>query len=104
MLYLQTNFFKAPNDIFGIGLDPKSIATYLYLVRLGNNAAYIYPSEDCIAEQIGVSKPTVESAIKKLEEKGLIIVSRKRQGRKRKYANHYTILPPTKYDPDMEIQ
>lgn len=85
----EGGFFKAPNDIFEIGLDPYQIAVYLYLTRCGNNADAAYPAKGTIAEKCGMSVRKVDSVVNELESMGLVRVQRKNG-----VANIYIITDP----------
>lgn len=90
---LEKNYFKAPNDVFEVGLDPYEGMVYLYLTRCANNST-AYPSYPVIAEHCGMSERTVKSVVKRLEQKNLIRVTRRRTQRDKSLVNNYEILLP----------
>jgi DNA-binding MarR family transcriptional regulator len=103
MLDLQTNFFKAPNDIFEHYLNRYELLVYLYLCRCANNCKYAYPSENMIMEKCFIrKKKNVTDAIKSLEQKGLIKVIRNRRSFFKSSVNNYEVFSPTKFEPEME--
>ena len=52
------------------------IAVYNYLASLANTDQYCYPSQARIGEVLGYSRTTINRAIKRLEEHGLILVDK----------------------------
>jgi predicted transcriptional regulator len=66
------NFFMGSYEIFELGLKPKEIAVYCCLLRYCNQDGSCYPSRRLIAEKCSIDKKTVDSALKTLEELGLI--------------------------------
>jgi DNA-binding MarR family transcriptional regulator len=99
---LEKNYFKAPNDVFEVGLDPYEGMVYLYLTRCANNST-AFPSFPTIAEHCGMSERTAKSVVKRLEQKNLIRVKRNRLRWNRSLVNNYEIMLPQKYIPDMEL-
>jgi len=53
-------------------LDVYAKAVYSYLSSLAGDKSVCYPSQDLISEELGISKPTIVRALKRLEELGLI--------------------------------
>ena len=67
------NFFIVPNQIFELGLKPKELTVYCCLLMHRNkNTDNCFPSRRLIAYECCIDKKTVDSALKKLESRGLI--------------------------------
>jgi hypothetical protein len=103
LLDLQTNFFKAPNDIFEIYLNRYELLVYLYLARCANNTKTAFPKEETIMEKCNIRrKNNVSNAIKSLEEKKLLKVTRVKLRWNKSAVNNYEVFEPVKFKPDME--
>ncbi len=67
------NFFIVPNQIFELGLKPKELVIYCCLLRHSDkNIGNCFPSRRLIADEYGMDKKTVDSALKELESRGLV--------------------------------
>ena len=65
-------FFKLPNDVFRIQLDAYEFKLYAYLVCRAGARGECWPSIPTMSEQLGMSKTTVQSRLKNLEDRGFI--------------------------------
>ena len=63
-------FFKLPNDIFRMKLDPYAFKVYAYLVCCAGACRECWPSIPTMSEKLGIAKATVQSRLKELEERG----------------------------------
>ena len=96
------NYFKVPNEVFDVGLEPLAIVIYCYLLRVEDRKDFTcYPSYKTIGKHVGLSKNTVAKYVRSLEEKGFIRTEESRitrkDGMKRNGSLHYTILPPQNF-------
>lgn len=87
----ESGFFKAPNDLFEIGLNIYQIGVYSYLVRCSNNNKSAFPSYTTIASKCGISKRKAISTVSELEEMGLL-KKRQRAGEGRNQSNTYRVV------------
>ena len=71
------NFFLIPNGIFKERLKPKEFIVYCYLKFRSDYSFSCFPSRKLIAKECCISLPTLDSALKGLEDKGFISVSRR---------------------------
>jgi predicted transcriptional regulator len=69
---MEVPYYQIPNEIHELGLKCIEISVYCYLARCANNGKTAFPSLDTISEKAGTSKTSVQRAIKKLENMGLI--------------------------------
>ena len=93
------NFFSLPNEIFLLGLSPGELAVYCYLRRCENQQTHqCWPSYKTIGEAVGMCTNTVSRYVKKLEERGLIVVEptkvTTKAGVTRNGTLQFTLLPP----------
>ena len=88
-------FFKLPNDVFRIKLDPYAFKVYAYLVSCAGSKGECWPSIPTMSEQLGIAKATVQSRLKELEERGFIEIENKsglsKNGKPRTFNNHYIV-------------
>lgn len=75
---------------YGPQIGPTGIAIYNVLALHANGNREAWPSNARMAEMLGITVPTVRSAIQRLEESGLITVLR-RQKDGVNLSNHYTL-------------
>lgn len=68
----KNNFFLVPNKAHLSGLKPKVQVVFFWLTTYMNSKNTCFPSRKTLAENAGLSLKTVDSALKKLEELGLI--------------------------------
>lgn len=93
------NFFSLPNGIFLLGLSPGELSVYCYLRRCENQKTHqCWPSYKTIGEAVGMCANTVSRYVKKLEERGLIVVEptkvTTKAGVTRNGTLQFTLLPP----------
>lgn len=74
---IEGGYFRAPNNVFKVGLNPNEIAVYLYIVRCYNNNEYAFPSFKTIAANCGMSPSSAFRTVKNLEEMKLIRKTRR---------------------------
>jgi len=68
---IHTNFYKLPIKIYELGLSSNELAVLTYLFSLSGYRR-VHPSRETIASKIGLSKRTVDKAIKLLVKKGFL--------------------------------
>lgn len=72
-LNADRDYFKTPNCLFSLGLDPGEIAVYSYLLRCEDRKSFTcYPSFRTIGKAVGLSRNTVQKYVSSLENRGLI--------------------------------
>lgn len=85
------NFFMVANRIFNFKLKPRDFIVYCCLLRHGDKNGVCFPSRKLIANECQIDMKTVDTAIKNLEEAGLL----KKEQRCRKdgtnTSNRYTL-------------
>lgn len=70
------HFFKIPNRIFDVGLDPFAFMIYCYLVRRAGNAGECWPSYERMHVDLGISTSTIQDRIAYLKKRKLITISK----------------------------
>ncbi|MGN1329546.1 MAG: helix-turn-helix domain-containing protein [Eubacterium sp.] len=88
---ISGNYFVIPNDIFEHDLKPRDIAVYCYLKKCAGVSKTCFPSERNISKKCNISTVTVATAIKALDDAGLIDVMHRYDGNAQ-LSNLYTIL------------
>ncbi|MFC1965710.1 helix-turn-helix domain-containing protein [Chloroflexota bacterium] len=79
-MILEKEFFQAPNAVFDnpdLGLNRYDRMVYLYLCRCSNQGADAFPGYGGIARKCGISRATARRAVKRLEDKDFIKVTRR---------------------------
>ena len=66
------NFFILPNEIFEMKIPPSAFFVFCFLVRCKNKEGRCFPSIQTISKAVNISKSTVCSSLKWLEENNLI--------------------------------
>jgi predicted transcriptional regulator len=72
----KRNFFMVDNGIFDerLKLEPLDKLTYICLLRYAdNNSKECFPAMQTVANDIGITRQRVNTAIKRLEEKKLVV-------------------------------
>ena len=92
------NYFPLPNEIYQLGLSPRAIAVYGYLLSIEDRQTYeAYASYNTIGNATRMSANTVSKYVAELEERSLIRTERTtvttKDGRKRNGRLLYHILP-----------
>jgi biotin operon repressor len=96
----ETGFFQTPNEIFDReDLNSNEKICYLYLCRCADNSKKAFPSHEVIGNKTGTSKSTAKRAVKSLEEKGYIVVTRRKVDNTKNLTNLYTIIHPKSATP-----
>lgn len=90
--YRKSCFFLTPNKIFDEGLKPREFIVYSYLLRCGDTKMQSFPSRKNIAEKCSISVPTVDIALKNLEDNGFISITHRNDPTNGNHLSHlYTI-------------
>ena len=93
---IAEKFFKAPNAIFVLGLDPYEVAVYCYLLSCAGAKGECWPSVGTIAHTLSISENTVMKRLELLIEKRLITKTATshvtKSGKPRTSNNRYRIL------------
>lgn len=94
----QANYFTLPNDIYLLGLKPREIAVYSFLLRCENRETHqCYPSYKTIGNATGMGETTVQKSVRGLEDKCLIYTEpttvTTKDGKTRNGSLLYTIRP-----------
>ena len=66
------NFFILPNNIFEMNIPPSAFFVFCFLVRCKNKEWRCFPSIQTISKAVNISKSTVCSSVKWLEQNNLI--------------------------------
>ena len=67
------NYFSLPNEVYMLGLKPRELAVYSFLLRCENRETYqCHPSYKTIGNATGMGTTTVQTAVRGLEDKCLI--------------------------------
>jgi DNA-binding Lrp family transcriptional regulator len=66
-------------DTLAADMKPFALAVYVYLCRRANDAQEAWPSQRTIAEDLGINRGTVRSAVKQLSDMGMIRVEVERK-------------------------
>jgi len=87
-------FVKVPNiDLKAQGLEMKDLVVYAYLKKHYNYVTKeAFPSFSTLAQESGISKPTVMKCVDRLEQAGYISIT------KQKKVNHYTFSEVNKFE------
>lgn len=91
---METNYFKASNDVFKVGLNGNQGFVYLYLTRCANNSTAAFPSLNNIAKNCGISRPTVIKTLNELENVGLLKKVKRWTKETGNQSNVYTVINP----------
>ena len=71
------NFFCVPNSIFKEKLKPKEFIVFCYLKYRSDYDFICFPSRKLMAKECRMSLPTLDSALKGLEDKCIVHVIRR---------------------------
>lgn len=66
-----------------LGLDASALAVYVGLSAYASSDRQAYPSIRRLARDLGCSPTTIQSALKRLEKSGAVIISRRFVGKER---------------------
>lgn len=84
-------FFRLPNEIFNLRLDPFSFEIYAYLVCCAGSRGECWPSIETMHRKLGISISTIQDRIRYLKKRKFISISK--QTRRGIYKNNvYTLL------------
>ena len=92
------NYFPLPNEIYQLGLSPRAIAVYGYLLSIEDRQTYeAYASYNTIGNATQMSANTVSKYVAELEERQLIRTEHTtittQDGRRRNGCLRYHLLP-----------
>jgi hypothetical protein len=93
-MILEREFFQAPNAVFDnldLGLSRYDRIVYLYLCRCSNQGADAFPGYGGIARKCGISRTTARRAVKSLEGKEFITVTRRPKSNRGNESNLYQV-------------
>jgi len=68
---INSNFYKTPFKIYSLKLNSKELLVLGFLFSLADNKT-IHPSKKTIALKIGISRKTVDIAVRSLVKKGYL--------------------------------
>ena len=87
-------FVTVPNiDLQKLGLEMTDVLIYAYLKKHYNNITKdSFPSFQCLADESGISKPTVMKCVDRLQQAGYVTITRIRK------VNHYTFSDINKFE------
>lgn len=91
---LRNKFYQVDNELFTVyaaEIGINAFAVYNALACMANTDQKCFPGMQHLADKLGVSRPVILQAIKKLEENGLIHVERERG-----FQHLYTLLQVSK--------
>jgi len=87
-------FTQVPNFLLK---DPKVSANakvvYSILLSYAWNNAYVFPGQERMGEDIGLSQPTIARAVSELKRQGWLEIQRRGQGKTNIYVLKYRITP-----------
>jgi len=79
-------FTQVPNAILKSGdISAGAKLVYALLLSYAWHNDYCFPGQDRLAEDIGISRQSVNTHVKELERKGFVKIERKGQGRANLY-------------------
>jgi DNA-binding MarR family transcriptional regulator len=85
-------FTQVPNFILNnpeLSFAAKVVYAKLLSYAWDNNR--VFPGQDTMAEEVGTSQPTVARAINELQQRGLLAITRRGQGKTNLYVLKYTV-------------
>lgn len=84
-------FFRLPNNIFDLKLDPIQFMLYAYLVSCSGSKGYCWPSQKTISAKTGIGATSVQEHLKVLAKRQMVSISKHRNAGGRPN-NEYTLL------------
>ncbi len=84
-------FFRLPNNIFDLRLNPIQFMLYAYLLCCAGSKTYCWPSQKTISSKTGIGTTSVQDHLKILVKRQIIGIS-KRHSRSGHWNNEYTLL------------
>ena len=84
-------FFRLPNNIFDLKLDPIQFMLYAYPVSCAGSKGYCWPSQKTIAARTGIGATSVQEHLKVLAKQQMVSISKHRNAGGRPN-NEYTLL------------
>ena len=88
---MDVPYFQVPNTIFCVNLTKYELLALVYLCRCNNNGKTAFPSYKTIAKNCSISRNKAIDAIRSLERKELIRVTR-RPGNGKNNSNLYAAV------------
>ncbi|WP_051217475.1 helix-turn-helix domain-containing protein [Paenibacillus assamensis] len=96
MKKIKKGYFKSPNDIFEIGLNPYQLSVYLYLTRCSNNSTTAFPSFSTIASKCGMSERKAKQVVKELTLLNLLKKENRKGTNGSNKSNIYEVIEPVR--------
>ena len=88
-------FTQVPNFLLR---DPKVSANakvvYSMLLSYAWNNSYVFPGQERMGDDVGLSQPTIARAVKELEDQGWLEIQRRGQGKTNIYVLKHRIVSP----------
>jgi predicted transcriptional regulator len=91
----KRNFFMVDNGVFDkrLKLEPLDMLVYICLLRYAdNNSKECFPAQQTIANDIGITRQRVSTAVKRLEEKKLVVKKQRFDKTGSKKSNTYIVF------------
>jgi hypothetical protein len=87
-------FTQVPNYLLkDPDISANAKVVYSMLLSYAWNNSYVFPGQDRMAEDIGLSQPTIARSVKELEEKDWLEIQRRGQGKTNIYVLKHRVLP-----------
>ena len=80
-----------PEKIYKLRLTSTEINVYQYLCSKANNEGECFPSQTTIAKAVNMHRSTVNQAIKRLQDKNLLIIMQRKRDNGGTSSNLYRI-------------
>jgi hypothetical protein len=91
MNYVKGDFILVPNKLAIKGLQPSDQAVFMWICSYVNDEGWCFPSRSRLAKDCGVSVKTVDRAMERIIEKGLMTKQIRKKGEKN-LSNIYQVL------------
>src|SRR5919206_5313218 len=83
-------FTQVPNFLLkDPDISANAKVVYSMLLSYAWNNSYVFPGQERMAEDIGLSQPTIARAVKELEDEGWLEIQRRGQGKTNIYVLKY---------------
>jgi predicted transcriptional regulator len=93
----QHGFTQVPNFLFkNTGLSMGAIVVYSKFLSYAWNNNWVFPGQQTLADELDVSRKSVNTWIAELETAGLIEVKQRGLGKTNLYRLHYQVKPKKK--------
>jgi len=91
MNYVKGDFILVPNKLAIKGLQPSDQAVFMWICSYVNDEGWCFPSRSRLAKDCGMSIKTVDRAMERIIEKGLMTKQIRKKGEKN-LSNIYQVL------------